>query len=209
MSETDTDTDNTTETDQEYIERDRERLKKVGAKHAATVLAAITIWGSADYWANGSGLLLAEIIAFLNALFVGVIIASIAHEWGHFSGARITKSVSPVMKDPVSFFMFSFKDELNTREQFLAMSVGGPTANWLLVIGLFLLLPLDTWSQALLLATTFGIAVSVCVFEIPVINRVMYGDNPSETVQRRLQEIGNASTYSAFASGAIVWILAI
>ncbi|SVC40830.1 uncharacterized protein METZ01_LOCUS293684, partial [marine metagenome] len=139
---TETTTENPTDDIQEQRSRDLARMKKVGTKHAATVLAALTIWGAADYWASGSGLLLAEGIALLNALFVGVIIASIAHEWGHFSGARITGSVSPVMKEPVSFFMFSFKDEVNSREQFVAMSMGGPIANWLLVLGLFFLLPL-------------------------------------------------------------------
>ena len=201
--------ENQTEELHEQRSRDMARLKKIGTRHAATVLAALTIWGAADYWASESGLLLAETIALLIALFVGVIVASIAHEWGHFSGARITRSVSPVMKDPVSFFMFSFKDDVNSREQFLAMSMGGPIANWLLVLGLFMLLPMATWSQALLLATTFAIAVSVCVFELPVINSVMYGENPGATIQRRLQEIGNTSRYSGFAAGAVVWLLAI
>ncbi len=206
---TETTTENPTDDIQEQRSRDLARMKKVGTKHAATVLAALTIWGAADYWASGSGLLLAEGIALLNALFVGVIIASIAHEWGHFSGARITGSVSPVMKEPVSFFMFTFKDEVNSREQFLAMSMGGPVANWLLVLGLFFLLPLETWSQALLLATTFAMAVSVCVFELPVINSVMYGENPDETIQRRLREIGNTSRIAGIAAGAAVWLLAI
>ena len=206
---TETTTENPTDDIQEQRSRDLARMKKVGTKHAATVLAALTIWGAADYWASGSGLLLAEGIALLNALFVGVIIASIAHEWGHFSGARITGSVSPVMKEPVSFFMFSFKDEVNSREQFVAMSMGGPIANWLLVLGLFFLLPLETWSQALLLATTFAMAVNVCVFEFPVINSVMYGENPDETIQRRLREIGNTSRIAGIAAGAAVWLLAI
>ena len=105
--------------------------------------------------------------------------------------------------------MFTFKDDVNSREQFLSMSIGGPAANWLLVLGLFLLLPLESWSQALLLATTFAIAVSVCVFEIPVINSVMYGKPPGETIQRRLREIGNTSRISGIVAGTLVWFLAI
>ena len=193
----------------EQRKRDLARMKKVGTKHATTVLVAMTAWGVADYWASGSGLLLAEVIALLNALFVGIIISSIAHEWGHFSGARISRSISPVMKKPVSFFMFNFKSDANSREQFLSMSIGGPAANWLLVVGLFFLLPMETWSQALLLATTFAIAISVCVFEIPVINSVMYGEPPEETIQRRLREIGNTSRISGIIAGAVVWLLAI
>ena len=194
---------------QEQRSRDRARMRKVGTKHATTVLAALTIWGTADYWASESGLLLAEGIALLNALLVGIIIASIAHEWGHFFGARVTGSGSPVLKKPVSFFMFTFKDDINSREQFLVMSMGGPIANWILVVSLFFLLPLETWSQALLLATTFAIAVSVCVFELPVINSVMYGEHPGETVQRRLREIGNTARLSGIVSGMALWLLVI
>ena len=193
----------------EQRKRDLARMKKVGTKHATTVLLAMTAWGVADYWASESGLLLAEVIALLNALFVGITISSIAHEWGHFSGARMSGSASPVMKKPVSFFMFTFKDDVNSREQFLVMSMGGPIANWILVVSLFFLLPLETWSQALLLATTFAIAVSVCVFELPVINSVMYGEHPEETVQRRLREIGNTSRISGIVSGVALWLLVI
>ena len=193
----------------EQSKRDLARMKKVGTKHATIALAALTIWGASDYWASGSGLLLAEVITLLNALFVGIIISSIAHEWGHFSGARISGSVAPVMKKPISFFMFTFKDDINSREQFLSMSIGGPAANWVLVIGLFFLLPLETWSQGLLFATTFAIAISVCVFEIPVINSVMYGEQPGETIQRRLNEIGNSARISGVLAGITVWLLAI
>ena len=193
----------------ERKKRDNARLRKVATNHSIWVLASLTIWGVSDHWAAGSGLLLASAVALLNAVFVGVILASIAHEWGHFSGARLSGAISPIAKEPSGFFMFSFKDELNTRGQFLAMSLGGPIANWSLVIALFFLLPLATWSQALLLAATFSIAVSVSVFEVPVINRVMYGDDPTESVQRRLQEAGNTPRFTGIAAGAVIWLLAV
>ena len=60
-------------------------------------------------------------------------LAFLSHEWGHFSGARLSGAVSPVLKERKSFFMFNFKTAVNSRAQFLAMSLGGPVANWLLV----------------------------------------------------------------------------
>ncbi len=191
------------------LARDRARLKKVGLRHSATVLAALTLWGAADAWAISSGWLLADTVAILNAILAGTVIAYIAHEWGHFTGARISGAVSPVLKEPVSFFMFNFKDELNTQGQFLSMSAGGPFANWSLFILIFILLPLDTWSQALFLATTFAIAVSVSVFDFPIINRVMYGDNPAETIKKRQLESGNTPRTIGIIAGAILWLLAI
>ena len=194
---------------QESRARDRKRLRSVAIKHGAYVLAAFTLWGAADAWASTTGWILAETIALLNAVFAGTAIAYIAHEWGHFTGARLSGAVSPVAKEPVSFFMFSFKDELNTRGQFLTMSFGGPLANWTLVTLLFILLPLDTWSQTLLLATTFAIAISVSVFEFPVISRVMYGDNPAETIENRLQETGSMPRNIGIVGGAALWLLAL
>jgi hypothetical protein len=189
--------------------RDRARLKKVALRHSAIVLAALTLWGAADAWALSSGWLLAETVAILNAIFAGTVIAYIAHEWGHFTGARISGAVSPVLKEPVSFFMFNFKDELNTQGQFLSMSVGGPFANWSLFVLMFVLLPLNTWSQAMFLATTFAIAISVSVFEFPIINRVMYGDNPAETIKKRQRESGNTPRTAGIIAGAALWILTI
>ena len=201
--------DNELQDTDERKERDGKRLRSVAIRHGAALLAAFTLWGAADAWASASGWMLAETVSLLNAVFAGTAIAFIAHEWGHFTGARLSGAVSPVLKEPVSFFMFSFKDELNTRGQFLAMSFGGPTANWALVLLLFLLLPLETWSQALFLATAFAIAISVSVFELPVISRVMHGDNPAETIQGRLRETGNTPRNIGILGGAALWLIAI
>ena len=189
--------------------RDNSRLRKIAIRHAAIVLTAFTIWGTSDSWAAQSELFLAEMVSLINAIFAGVILAYIFHEWGHFAGARISGAVSPVAKKPVSFFMFNFKDELNTRGQFLSMSLGGPFANWGLFVLIFMLLPLNTWSQAMLLATTFAIAVSVSVFEFPVINAVMYGEKPAETINKRQRESGNTPRTVGIIAGAALWLLAI
>jgi hypothetical protein len=213
MSEMNSDTESTPQG--EYSEeagrkhRDRARLKKIGTRHAMIVLAAFTIWGAADAWAISSGWFLAEVIALLNAVFAATIIAYTAHEWGHFSGARISGAISPVVKEPVGFFMFTFKDKLNSQGQFLSMSAGGQIANWSLAILMLILLPLDTWSQALFFATTVAIAVSVSVFEVPIMNRVMYGDDPTETVDQRQKEVGNMPRIAGIAVGALVWLIAI
>jgi len=189
--------------------RDQSRLRNVALRHGAIVLAAFTLWGAADAWAMSSGLLLAETVALLNAIFAGTVIAYIAHEWGHFTGARISGAVSPVLKEPFSFFMFNFKDELNTQSQFLSMSAGGSFANWGLFVLMFILLPLNTWSQAMFLATTFAIAVSVSVFEFPIINRVMYGDIPAEAIKQRQRDSGNTPRNVGIIAGAVLWLLAI
>lgn len=190
-------------------EKDRARLRKISVRHGGILLAAFTLWGAADYWAQGSGLFLAELVAVINAIFAGTIIAYLLHEWGHFAGARIAGAFSPVLREPTSFFMFNFKYDRNTSGQFISMSMGGPVANWALVLLLFMSLPLETWSQAMLLATTVAIAVSVCVFELPIINQVMYGDDPAKSVENRQQEAGTFPRSAGILTGAAIWLMAI
>ena len=188
---------------------EKKRLVNVGQKHAAFVLGSLSLWGVSDYWADETDLILAHGLALINSLVAGTIIASILHEWGHFLGARLSSSNAPLLEKTFSFFFFNFKDEGNTKSQFLKMSLGGPIANWSLVIGFFFLLPLETWSQILLLATMLSIAVSVSIFEIPIMFRLREGE-PSAIIQRRLEEAGSKPRnigIIAGALGALFWIL--
>lgn len=187
--------------------RDRNRLKEVATRHAAAFLAAMTLWGAADAWASSSGWMLANLVALLNAIFAGVSMSYLAHEWGHFAGARFSGGVSPVLKKPRSFFMFDFKHDKSTRGQFLAMSAGGPITNWILVISLLIVIPMETASQAMLLAATTAIAVSVSVFEVPVIRGVMYGQAPEESIRRRLEKVGTTAKLWGITAGTLVFFL--
>ena len=188
---------------------EKKRLVNVGQKHAAFVLGSLSLWGVSDYWAAESELILALGLALINSVVAGTIIASILHEWGHFLGARLSGSNAPLLEKTFSFFFFNFKDEGNTKSQFLQMSLGGPLANWSLVIGVFFLLPLETWSQILLIATMLSIAVSVSIFEVPIMLRLRDGE-PSVIIQRRLEEAGSKPRnigIVAGALGALFWIL--
>lgn len=184
--------------------RDRARLKRVATKHGAVFLAAITLWGTADAWASSTGMTLAALVAVFNALFAGAAMSYLVHEWGHFTAARLAGAASPVLKEPQSFFMFSFKHESNSRAQFIAMSLGGPLSNWALVAAVALTLPLSTVSQAALLGTCIYIAVNVCVFELPVIYRVLRGQEPEATVQKRLGEVGVTGPIAGLTAGGLV-----
>jgi hypothetical protein len=57
----------------------------------------------------------------------------------------------------------------------------------------------------MLLATTMGVAINVCIFEIPVIQRVFNGAEPGETLSQRLVEqrqSGWLSRYGGLLAGA-------
>ena len=190
MSETITQGINDEQIDErrQQLQRDLARLKTVAFQHGAVATGIVLLWGSGQAWSEANEGLLIALIAVASGFFGGVALAFLSHEWGHFSGARLSGAVSPVLKERKSFFMFNFKTAVNSRAQFLAMSLGGPVANWLLVALVLLALPAGSLAHAALLATVTGVAVNVCVFEFPVISRVSYGADPAETVAQRLKE---------------------
>lgn len=187
--------------------KDNQRLRKIASYHFAAAMTALTLWGAGNIWAASSELVISEFTAVANALIAGIVLAFLAHEWGHFSAARLSGAFSPVLKDPVSFFMFNFKYEHNTSQQFIWMSLGGPAGNWLLVLLLILLVPLNTPSHALLLATTIGVAINVSVFELPIIKRTLAGGDPQQELQNQLNnKAPSIGRNSGIATGAILWL---
>lgn len=171
--------------------KDFERAKRIGTWHATAVFASLTLWGSANAWATSSGLIIAYASVLAMAIASATVIASIVHEWGHFSGATLSGAIVPVEPKPIRFyFMFNFDMEQNTDKQFLAMSLGGILANWLLVVVLLILVPLNSIGAAMLVAVAVAKAINVSVFEMPIFKRVYDGGVPKEELQRQLQEQG-------------------
>ena len=105
--------------------------------------------------------------------------------------------------------MFGFDMKRNSLNQFLALSFGGPIANWTLVFAIALLVPMNSLAAALLLATTVGVAVNVCVFEVPVIRDAMSGADPDETIQQRLRDTAASPRYHGLIAGGAVWLAVI
>ena len=155
----------------EFAEKiDRANMKKIGAFHFALVMGALTLWGAAEAWAQVTGWAIASVAAVANAVIAGTVLASTLHEWGHFTGARLSSAPSPVLEEPRNhFFMFDFKmADANTR-QFAWMSWGGILVPWVLVVGAAILVPLDLTSGAALFATLVAKAVGASWFEVPIV----------------------------------------
>lgn len=189
---------------------DLQRLYKVGRYHGAAFLIAITAWGAADAWAATSDLALASVIAVANAVVAGYVISVLFHEWGHFAGARMAGSYSPMVREPAGAFIFGFSFEKNSREQFLKMSLGGIGANWLLVLLIIALVPLDTASRAALFAVALAQAISVTVFEGPIVVRATYGTEPEASLNEGLNNGSrDRGRVWGIGTGVLVWLLLI
>ncbi len=208
MSEQTKTADNTT--NQPSRVPDNERLLNAVKYHGLAFLGAITLWGAADAWVQSSELFLATIISVLNAFAAGSIISILFHEWGHFIGARIAGAYSPMVPKPTGAFIFGFNFKKNSNDQFLSMSLGGPVANWLLVLLVFTFIPLDSAGRAMLLAVTLANAISVCVFELPIIKRTMDGGDPESELNAGLADgSGDRGKVWGYGIGALAWLLVI
>jgi hypothetical protein len=188
---------------------DWQRFKQAATYHGIAALALTLLWAAADTWYVVTDLTLALILSVITALVAGSWLASIIHEWGHFTGARLAKSYAPIVPEVKGVFMFGFNHAKNNRNQFIAMSLGGPIANWLLVLMVFFFIPMDNLGRVTLLAVVFAKAVSVCLFELPIISRVMNGAEPEAEIEAQLANGSqDRGAVLGYLSGTLVWVVA-
>lgn len=168
---------------------DHVRMRRAARYHGTRMLVYIAVFAALDAWVIATdGLLVAQLLSVIAAYITGSYLTGVFHEWGHFTGARVSGSRSPIVRKPKGIFMFGFDMEKNDSRQFLSMSLGGPIANWLLVLLVLVLMPLDTIGRIALLAVVFGRAVAVCLFELPVVKAVYEGGHPQTTLDARIDE---------------------
>jgi hypothetical protein len=199
----------TTTTPKKKSLSDGKRLVNAGTRHGLVALGLFLGFAAADSWYQVTGLGLASALSVITALVAGAWLSSIFHEWGHFAGARVAKSYSPIVPDVRGIFMFGFNHSKNTRNQFISMSLGGSVANWLLVIVVFTLIPMDSLGRGALLAMVFAKAVSVLMFEIPILMKVMNGADSEQAIEEGLNNgSGDRGTVFGYLTGALVWFIA-
>lgn len=162
--------------------RDEARLALVILRDVAVVSAFLSLFAAAESWATISRLVLAKILSVVDGLLAGVAAGALAHEWGHFVGARLGGGHAPLR--PISRFLplFDFDYAHNDARAFLWMSYGGNIAHWLVVLTLLLLVPTRSMGPAALVAGTFGFAVFSSLVEIPVIQQARRGVPPLEAL---------------------------
>lgn len=116
--------------------------------------------------------------AFGAALLAGlstVLVAFLAHEWGHLAGAWARRSVVYPPCSLRSVFVFYFDTDRNSGSQFVAMSLGGFVISALVVALLIAILPLGALSGRIAL-TLVGIGViATLILEVPAAWKVAHG----------------------------------
>jgi hypothetical protein len=148
----------------------------------ALALVALSLFAATDAWRVVTGIGFASVLSVVNGLLAGALAASLAHEWGHFSGGRwsgATMSPKPLTS---SLQIYDYDYAKNTPRQFQAMSIGGNVGHFLVVLLFFIALPLETPGRVALVAGSVGSAVFASSIEFPVISKARAGMPPAEAL---------------------------
>ncbi|MAA49193.1 MAG: hypothetical protein CMP83_03395 [Gammaproteobacteria bacterium] len=158
-------------------------LSSLLARDTAIALAALSLWAAADTWYLVSGLGFALAVSVLDAIFVGYILGALFHEWGHYTGAKISGASAPRVKSKgSSLFRFNFDMSANTQRQFHWMSFGGWVFHWGLLAILVLALPFDSIGRIALVSSVFGFILYATFIETGILRKTLGGSDPAETL---------------------------
>ena len=158
-------------------------LSSLLARDTAIALAALSLWAAADTWYLVSGLGFALAVSVLDAIFVGYILGALFHEWGHYTGAKISGARAPRVKSKgTSLFRFNFDMSANTQRQFHWMSLGGWIFHWGLLAILVLALPFDSIGRIALVSSVFGFILYATFIETGILRKTLGGSDPAETL---------------------------
>ena len=153
------------------------------ARDTAIALAALSLWAAADTWYLVSGLGFALAISVLDAIFVGYILGALFHEWGHYTGAKLSGASAPRVKPKgTSLFRFNFDMAANTQRQFHWMSFGGWVFHWGLLAILGLAMPFDSIGRIALVSSVFGFILYATFIETGILRQTLGGSDPAETL---------------------------
>jgi hypothetical protein len=183
------------------------RVSRLALRDGAIALAALSIWAAADAWYAATGLRAAALLSALNGLAVGYGLGLLAHEWGHFAGARLGGGIAPTTKFTQLFPIFLLDMQRSPERAFKAMSVGGNVAHWSIAALFFLWVPLDAPGRVALGCGAFAFAFGASTTEFPVIRRSFAGASPVESFRGLTGAKLRRNRWIGYAAGAVLFAL--
>ena len=114
------------------------------------------------------------VISILAGLSTGVV-AFLVHEWGHAAGSKLSGATIYFADRVTSLFLFFFDTDASTKQQFVAMSMGGYAASAVALVAALVWLPRDQLSGQVGLAIVGIGIVATLVAEVPTTIRVARG----------------------------------
>ena len=162
--------------------RDEASLPLAILRDVAIVSAILSLFAASEAWSTVSRLSLAKLLSVIDGLLVGAATGALAHEWGHFMGARLGGGHAPLKPLKQLLPLYDFDYANNDQRSFVWMSLGGNIAHALVVVILLMMVPTRTMGTAALVAGAFGFAVFSSLVEFPVIRSAQRGVPPLESL---------------------------
>jgi hypothetical protein len=184
---------------------DKTRVSRLALRDGAIALAALSLWAAADAWHATTHLGAAALLSVLDGLAVGYGLGLLAHEWGHFAGARWGGGIAPTTKVTQLFPIFLLDMQQSPVRAFRAMSVGGNVAHWSLVALFALLVPLDAPGRVALACGAFAFAFGASCTEFPVIRRSFAGASPVDSFEGLTGAKLRRNRWIGYAAGAVLF----
>jgi len=181
-------------------------VTRLALRDGGIALAALSLWAAAGAWHSATGLGAAALLSVLDGFAVGFVLDQLAHEWGHFAGARWGGGVAPTTKITQLFPIFVLDMQKSPVRAFQAMSVGGNLAHWAAVVLLFLWVPLDSPGRAGLACGAFAFGFSASLTEFPVIRRSLAGASPVESFRGLTRAKLRRDRWIGIAAGALLFV---
>ena len=177
-------------------------LTSMAIKDVALVMAALSLWGAAYAWYTVTGAWIALVVSVVDGVFVGLLLASLAHEWGHFGGAAFAgakrRRVYPTLPN---LFRFEYLHEHNNTEQFHQMTIGGHIGHWAAWLLMFLALPMNQIAPITLVGAMFGFNVFASVIEYNITSDTRAGMDPEQRLQALTPEDFRTSGLAGLIGG--------
>ncbi len=165
-------------------------------------LIALSVWAAADTWYLLSGLWFAQLLSIGDAIFVGYVLGALFHEWGHYSGAKLSGAQAPRVKlKGISLFRFNFDMSVNDQRQFHWMSFGGWVMHWALLLLLVIAIPFDSLGRIALVSSVFGFIVYATFIETGILRQTLSGADPKETLNQLTAKTFQQATIAGTVGG--------
>lgn len=163
-------------------EKDEASLKLVILRDVAIASVLLSVFAAAETWATVSGLAFAALLSTIDGFLVGAAAGALAHEWGHFAGARLGGGHAPLK--PITGFLplYDFDYANNDKKSFNWMGIGGNLAHWSVVLIFLVALPMNSPGTAALVAGAVGFAAFSSIIEFPVIRKSLDGMGSLESL---------------------------
>ncbi len=181
-------------------------LYKNAALHFGTAALIFLLWRAADVWYTGSRHALASGLSVTLAALVGIIWATVIHEWLHLVGARLAGAQVTAAKR-YTLLVYDYDFASNSLGQFNVMSVAGQLGSWIAVLLLAWLVPADNPGRAMLAAGAIGSAIFAAGVELPPLLRAQRSGDPFAELSKITPKVLGASAAAAIAVAYIAWKL--